>query len=139
MGDELKSRRAVIAGVGAGGLTLALAACGGNNTDSGTSATVAEAPGGGLGKASEIPVGGGKVFAGQKVVVTQPKSGEFKAFTAVCTHQGCTVATVADGTINCPCHGSKYNIADGSVAKGPANKPLAEKQIKVSGDEIALA
>ncbi|WP_214324154.1 Rieske (2Fe-2S) protein [Nonomuraea sediminis] len=140
MGDELKSRRAVIAGVGAGGLTLALAACGGNSTDTGsTSATVAAAPGGSLGKASEIPVGGGKVFAGEKIVVTQPKAGEFKAFTAVCTHQGCTVATVADGTINCPCHGSKFNAADGSVAKGPATKPLAEKQIKVSGDEITLA
>ena len=90
-------------------------------------------------KTSEIPVGGGKVFDTQKVVVTQPTAGQFKAFTAVCTHQGCTVSTVKDGTINCPCHGSKYSIADGSVQGGPAPAPLAAKTVTVNGDEITVA
>jgi Rieske Fe-S protein len=92
-----------------------------------------------LGSTSDIPVGGGAVFESQKVVVTQPTPGNFKAFSAICTHAGCTVNKVASGTINCPCHGSKYAIADGSVVNGPAKKPLAERQIMVSGNTIQLA
>jgi Rieske Fe-S protein len=91
-----------------------------------------------LTKTTDVPVGGGTIFKEQKVVVTQPKKGEFKAFSAICTHEGCTVAKVADGTIDCPCHGSKFHIADGSVAHGPAMRPLPVKHIKVSGKSIYL-
>jgi len=94
--------------------------------------------GGALANTSDIPVGGGKVFADDKVVVTQPKSGEFRAFSAVCTHRGCTVDEVANGTINCPCHGSKYSIANASVVDGPATKALAEKSVKIDGNKIIL-
>jgi Rieske Fe-S protein len=72
-------------------------------------------------------------------VVTQPKKGEFKAFSAICTHQGCTVNKVADGTIDCPCHGSKYRITDASVVHGPAPRPLPAKKITVKGKSIFLA
>ncbi|MYW69600.1 Rieske 2Fe-2S domain-containing protein [Streptomyces sp. SID8379] len=92
-----------------------------------------------LAKTSDIPVGGGKIFADEKVVVTQPKQGDFKAFSAVCTHQGCTVNAVAGGTINCPCHGSKYKIEDASVVGGPAPRPLEPRQIEVTGNSITLA
>jgi Rieske Fe-S protein len=95
--------------------------------------------GGALASTGEIPVGGGKVLDGKNVVVTQPVSGQFVAFSAVCTHQGCSVATVLDGTINCPCHGSKFNIKDGSVAGGPAPRPLPKVQITVDGTSIKLA
>lgn len=91
-----------------------------------------------LGKTADIPVGGGKIFAPNQVVVTQPTQGTFKAFSSICTHQQCPVASVADGTINCDCHGSKYAIADGSVVEGPAPKPLPPKQITVTGDSITL-
>lgn len=91
-----------------------------------------------LGTTAEVPNGGGKVFTAQKVVVTQPAQGDFKAFTAICTHQGCLVDKVENGTIDCPCHGSKFRITDGSVARGPAERPLAPEQISVSGDEIRL-
>src|SRR5215468_5137388 len=64
---------------------------------------------------SDVPVGGGKILAGQKIVITQPKSGAFHAFSAVCTHAGCTVGSVTGATINCPCHGSRFNITNGSV------------------------
>jgi Rieske Fe-S protein len=110
----------------------------GDNSDSGASSVNASG-GQELAKTSEIPVGGGKIFKDEKVVVTQPKKDEFKAFSAVCTHQGCTVGTVSDGIIECPCHHSKYRIADGSVAGGPAPKPLPPEQIKVDGNSIRLA
>lgn len=107
-------------------------------TDSASASTTAPA-GEKLSAKSDIPVGGGKVFAEQKVVVTQPTEGDFKAFSAVCTHQGCTVKQVADGTIDCPCHGSRFRVSDGSVAHGPATRPLPARQITVSGDAITLA
>ncbi|MFD9241675.1 Rieske (2Fe-2S) protein [Streptomyces sp. NPDC059556] len=91
-----------------------------------------------LARTADIPVGGGTVFKAEKVVVTQPTAGEFKAFSAVCTHQGCLVNKVADGTIDCPCHGSKFRITDAAVVAGPAPRPLPAEQITVSGDSITL-
>ena len=70
------------------------------------------------------------------IVITQPQTGSFRAFTAICTHQGCIVSSVSNGTINCPCHGSKYSIKDGSVVHGPAPSPLAAIAIKVEGTSI---
>jgi Rieske Fe-S protein len=61
----------------------------------------------------------------------------FKGFSSTCTHKGCTVDKIADGTIDCPCHGSKFNL-DGSVANGPAQKPLEVENITVQGDSIVL-
>jgi Rieske Fe-S protein len=112
---------------------------GGASSSAPDTSSAPAAGGSALAKTSDIPVGGGQVFADRKVVVTQPTAGQFKGFSAVCTHQGCTVASVSGGTINCPCHGSKFHVADGSVAHGPAASPLAQKPVKVSGDEITLA
>ncbi len=91
-----------------------------------------------LAKTSDIPVEGGTVFPDQKVVVVQPAKGKFEAFSAVCTHQGCTIDDVSSGMINCPCHGSMFWL-DGTVMGGPATKPLPEVEIKVDGDTITLA
>jgi Rieske Fe-S protein len=91
-----------------------------------------------LGMASAVPVGGGMVYTDAKVVVTQPSKGAYKAFSAVCTHVGCLCNQVADGTINCPCHGSKFKITDGSVVAGPAPAPLAAKTVTVTGGKILL-
>ncbi|HEX2130927.1 MAG TPA: Rieske (2Fe-2S) protein [Actinophytocola sp.] len=93
----------------------------------------------GLASTADIPVGGGTVFGEQEVVITQPTPGEFRCFSAVCTHQGCLVSTVAGGTINCDCHGSKFAVADGSVTAGPASEPLGEREVLVTGDQISLA
>ena len=87
---------------------------------------------------SDIEVGGGTIFPEDQVVITQPADGEFKCFSAVCTHQGCIVSSVSDGNINCECHGSAFSIADGSVVTGPATAPLGEQQITVDGDAITL-
>jgi len=141
------TRRGLLRGaaaVGAVGVAgVALSSCGGGEgAADGNGTGGAEGSNGGAGvtaKTTEIPAGGGKVFDSQKVVVTQPEAGQFKAFTAVCTHQGCIVSEVAAGTINCPCHGSKYNITDGTVKAGPATKPLAEKQVTIHGDQITIS
>jgi Rieske Fe-S protein len=110
---------------------------------SSASGTAAPASGGGtavavaaLATTAEVPEGGGKIIDGKNIVITQPAAGTFKAFSAVCTHQGCIVSTVADGTIDCPCHGSKFSVKDGSVVNGPATRPLPPVAIKVEGTSI---
>ncbi|REF37876.1 Rieske (2Fe-2S) protein [Thermasporomyces composti] len=92
-----------------------------------------------LAKTSEIPVNGGKVYPEQQVVVVQPEAGSFKAYSAVCTHQQCTVTAVQDGSIICPCHQTRFSVADGSVQSGPAPEPLPARAITVDGDTIILA
>ncbi len=77
--------------------------------------------------------------AAAKVVVTQATAGDFKAFSAVCTHQGCLVETSSEGDIPCPCHNSKFSLEDGSVLSGPAGSALAPVKISVDGDSIAVA
>jgi Rieske Fe-S protein len=144
------SRRAVLGGVAAVGAGAVLAACGsdepkdsaggGSDTSSGGDSGSGDAAAdGAIGTTADVPVGGGTVFQKQKVVVTQPSEGDFKAFTAVCTHSGCTVGSVKGDTIQCNCHGSQYSAADGSVKKGPAPKPLAAKKVTVEGDKLIVS
>lgn len=83
-------------------------------------------------KTADVPLGGCTVVSGLKLVVTQPTEGEFKAFSALCTHKGCEVSTSSDGEIPCTCHGSRFSITDGSVIKGPATEPLEEVAVEVT-------
>ncbi|MGD0242597.1 MAG: Rieske (2Fe-2S) protein [Streptosporangiaceae bacterium] len=112
-------------------------------TASGTGAAAGSGGSGGgaavLAKTSDVPVGGGTILTDKKIVITQPQSGTFHAFTAICTHAGCTVGSVSNGTINCPCHGSRFNINNGAVVNGPAAAPLAAINIKVQGTSILQA
>jgi Rieske Fe-S protein len=149
------SRRNLITGLALAGVAVpVLAACGDSggatSTDSSTDASSDPSSSGTASsgstasaddaiKTSDIPVGGGKIFKSDKIVVTQPTAGEFKAFTAVCTHQGCLVSKIESGTIDCTCHGSMYSIEDGSVEGGPAPKPLAEKTVTVTGDTLTVS
>lgn len=88
--------------------------------------------------AADVPVGGGVVLRDRSVVVTQPDEGEFRAFGAVCPHRECVVRSVAGGTINCLCHGSRFRIADGSVAGGPSPSGLPEHDVVVVDGMVAL-
>jgi Rieske Fe-S protein len=100
------------------------------------SASKAQAPKGPSVATSKVPVGGGVILADADYVVTQPSKGSYKAFSKICTHQGCPVVEVRDGVIHCNCHGSEYSIKDGSVTKPPAPKPLAEAKTKVFEGEV---
>jgi Rieske Fe-S protein len=154
------SRRGLLAGAGALSASALLAACGTETTDTPGAGTTTEDIGaqpagsanppagepskssGGssaeaIATADEVPVGGGVIK--DKLVVTQPKKGEFKAFTKICTHQNCPVTEVKGGTINCKCHQSKFSIEDGSVKGGPAPSPLKETEVKLDGDNIVEA
>jgi Rieske Fe-S protein len=141
------SRRHLMGSGAALGLSLpVLAACGGSSGDSGGggSGGDSESPAAGttLASTADVPVGGGLIVEGEDgkdgVVITQPEEGTFKAFSARCTHQGCQVTSV-DTTINCPCHGSSFALADGAVEGGPAPSPLPEVEITVDGEDITTA
>jgi Rieske Fe-S protein len=137
MTDPALTRRSVLAGAAAVGVTSAIVACG---SDTGTSSAGGAAnTGPATLKASEIPVGGGTVIAAQQVVVTQPTMGTYKAFSAVCTHQGCLVSGVQNSTIFCPCHNSQFSAADGSVVSGPANQALPARTVTLKGDTLTIS
>jgi Rieske Fe-S protein len=147
--DPALTRRRALTGAAVGGLSLPLlAACGG-----GSSSTPVAQPGGSestgdssgstlLTTASAVPVGGGVILGQQNVVVTQPTKGQFQGFSATCTHQGCILATVSAGTINCGCHGSQFSIKDGSNVAGPLGSPpgsvapLPKVPVKLQGSDV---
>jgi Rieske Fe-S protein len=103
-----------------------------SSTDSGGSDDV-------LAKASDVEVGGGVILPNRSIVITQPTKGTFEGFSSTCTHMGCTVSTISNGTIICPCHGSQYSIKDGRVVAGPAPLPLPKKPVKDEGGNIVPA
>lgn len=146
------NRRTVLRGAAVAGLGVPfLAACGsdastaGDSSSSSTPGTKKSSASAGSGDASsalastsEVPEGGGLILAGEGVVITQPSSGTFEGFSSTCTHAGCPLDNVSDGTINCICHGSRFSIEDGSVVNGPASTPLPKKPLVVKGSEISL-
>jgi len=133
------SRRAAIGSMAAAG-TLALAAC---SVEAETpSAAPSAAPVIGevlLGLASEVPLGGGmkfKVDSTLTVLVTQTKAGNYKAFSATCTHAGCIVSGVENNEIACGCHGAKFDPESGMAIAGPARSALGKISLEIRGDEI---
>lgn len=137
--DPAVSRRAVIAATAAG---LGATACGAPApapapapppTTTPPPDTCARA----FAHTTDIPVGGGTIYPDIPVIVTQPTPGEFRGFGVVCTHDGCQLTSVANGTINCPCHGSRFAITDGSVVRGPALTGLRTEKLTIDGECIA--
>jgi Rieske Fe-S protein len=140
--DMVASRRGVLLGAGALGAGVALTACrsgdryGKSSADSSTAQPASEPA---AVMAADVPVGGGVVIVDSKIVVTQPQAGQFHAFSAVCTHKHCTVSDIGNGTIDCPCHGSRFSATDGSVVHGPATEPLAAKTVNVQQDKLVIS
>lgn len=145
-------RRLLAAGATAGVGLVALSGCGSSGKDTADSSsdptTPADSPaptGSSAGssaqplaKLADIPVGSAVSATGpggEKVIVAQPSAGKVVAFSAVCTHQGCTVAP-AGKQLNCPCHGSVYDAATGKNLRGPAPRPLSPFPVRVAGGEV---
>lgn len=131
------TRRNMLLGAAAAGVAVpVLAACG----SSGSSGSAKTPSGPATIKVSDIPVGGGRIYPDQQIVVTQPTAGDFKAFSAICTHQGCTVNDVSGGFIKCPCHGSQFAISSGVPTKDSfAKSPLPEKKVAESGSTLTVS
>ncbi len=155
MTDPDLTRRRALTGAVVGGLSLpVLAACGGGSSSTATAQPPAASgkPGGkpshggggapALVAVAQVPVGGGVILRDQNIVVTQPTQNTFEGFSATCTHQGCQVANVSGGTINCGCHGSQFAITDGANVTGPIGQPagsvapLPKIPVKVQGPDV---
>jgi nitrite reductase/ring-hydroxylating ferredoxin subunit len=142
------SRRAVVGGfVGLGIGVPLLAACG-SDSDGGSGGTSSSGDGAGsggttasgsIGKVTDVPVGEAKIYTAEKVVVSQPTEGDFKAFSTICTHQQCPITKLEGDEIECTCHGSRFKASDGSVVNGPASKPLAALKVAVKNGEITVS
>ncbi|MFI6123698.1 Rieske (2Fe-2S) protein [Streptomyces sp. NPDC051064] len=132
----MNARRRTVLTAGAAALVTGCGSSGGGGGEESSPPASGDAE---LARTADIPAGGGTIFEDRRIVVTQPAAGRFKAFSAVCTHAGCIVSSVADGTIDCACHGSRFSITDGAVERGPATRPLPAERITVEGDRIRLA
>ena len=111
----------------------------GKKTDGGTEK---QASGGqAIARTSEVAPGSALKFkdSGQPAVLVHLQSGDFVAYSAVCTHQRCTVA-YRNGQLACPCHGSVFDAENGAeVVNGPAQLPLPEIPVEVRGGEVVRA
>ncbi|GGY91464.1 Rieske (2Fe-2S) protein [Streptomyces nitrosporeus] len=130
------ARRTVLKGAAlAGAAGLGAAAC---STDSklGHAETPTPTAPVQLGSPDEVPVGGAKLYREQRVVVSCPAEGRYKAFSAQCTHAGCLLDKVEGNEGNCPCHGSRFDMTTGKALKGPATVPLPEVPVRVEGGKL---
>jgi Rieske Fe-S protein len=137
--DLAVSRRTLLAAGAAGAGVAAIAACSANS--GGSDSKPAQSSGQKLARLDDIPVGGAKsvkLADGSPAVVARPSATSAACFSAICTHQGCTVG-VNGKELDCPCHGSRFNALTGAVLQGPANTPLHTVAVKVSGGDIVTA
>lgn len=110
---------------------------GGFGTGAPPAGGVVGGPGTVLGPAAAVPLGGGVVYPAFAVVVTRATTGGYRGFSAICPHDGCLVTEVAGGTILCPCHGSRFDLA-GAVTRGPAQDPLAARPVRTDRGHVVL-
>ncbi|WP_328925090.1 Rieske (2Fe-2S) protein [Streptomyces sp. NBC_00190] len=133
------ARRTVLRGAaalaGAAGAGAALAACSTESRTGGNTPATPTAPVE-LGAAAEVPVGGAKLYRERKLIVSCPAEGEYKAFSAQCTHAGCVLDKIVEGEGNCPCHGSRFDVATGKVLRGPATDPLPAVPVKAENGKL---
>ena len=140
------SRRAVIASAVGVSAVTALAACSPQGASE-PGANQSEAPAENSSapvevcKTTDIAVGSGKKFdvSGNAILITHPTQDVFRGFSAICTHAGFVMSSVANSEIKCDNHGAIYNADDGSVIKGPAQRALGKVKVEVQGDAVLVS
>jgi nitrite reductase/ring-hydroxylating ferredoxin subunit len=133
--DQPTRRAALLAGAGGAGV-LALAAC--SPRTGGAAQPTSQPAGRQLVALDAVPVGGAKSVSlpdGSPAVVARPTSTSAVCFSAVCTHEGCTVAPNGN-RLDCPCHGSVFDALTGAVRNGPAVQPLQRISVRVVAGKV---
>jgi cytochrome b6-f complex iron-sulfur subunit len=146
--DPTVSRRALLAAGAVGAGAVALAACSSSSKPGATQPAGTQpagsqpaASGNDLVKLADVEVGkcvSVKLPDGKPGIVSRPTEDSAVAFSAKCTHMGCTVAP-AGSELHCPCHGSKYNALTGAVLQGPAPLPLTKIDVQVVSGEVVAS
>ena len=153
MGERRVSRRRFVrlgAALGLGAACAPLASCGGSaEVEPGGGKSLSEGPevgeGQDIAEASEVEPGSAIPFtdagSGEQAVLLRLEGGEFVAYSAICTHMQCIVGyDRAEGTLECPCHGSIFDPENGAeVLNGPARRPLPEIPVRVEGGRVVRA
>lgn len=136
--DHQASRRSLLCSAAAAGIAgLGLTSCAGE--DAGwPKSPAAESEAVKVGKPEEVPVGGAKIYREHRLLIAQPRQGEYRAFSAVCTHGGCVLSSVSKLEANCACHGSVFDANDGSVVRTPATVDLPEYPVEVKGGVLVV-
>lgn len=131
--SQSPARRTVLRGAAlAGAAGFGLAACSPENGDASAGPTAPVD----LGAAAAVPVGGARLYREDRLVVSQPAKGEFKCFSAKCTHAGCVLTGIEKQQSTCPCHGSRFDVTTGEVIQGPASDPLPEVPVKAENGKL---
>jgi nitrite reductase/ring-hydroxylating ferredoxin subunit len=134
--DDLR-RRTVLRGAALTPVAgLALTGCAGAAGNGDDSSSSAPEPGTELGAESDVPAGGSRIFAKQRVVVSRTEDGALKAWSTVCTHAGCAMTKLDGTTITCACHGSRFDVENGQVLNPPATVPLTEVPVEIENGKI---
>jgi Rieske Fe-S protein len=140
-GVPVPTRRAVLlAGAGGAGIAV-LAACSPGGGNPGRTDPSSQPANQQLTTVTGIHVGGAVSVTlrdGQPAIVSRPTPTTVACFSAICTHQGCTVLPVGD-KLECPCHGSVYNAFTGQVLQGPAAVALPKIPVKVTDGKVVTA
>ena len=118
-------------GGGGGGSAPALSTVTGTRSGSTITVNVAGTALATVGSAALVQAGS------DNFLVTQTGQGSFSAFTAICTHEQCTVTGFQSGVFVCPCHGSQYNT-NGQVQQGPATRALQRFNTQFTNNVLTI-
>jgi len=92
------------------------------------------------GKVNDMEKDSGKIvkFGNKPVILIRKKTGDFVAFSAVCTHLDCTVQYKKDyGQIYCACHNGRYDL-NGKNVSGPPPAPLSKYNVSIQNDAVII-
>jgi nitrite reductase/ring-hydroxylating ferredoxin subunit len=94
-----------------------------------------------IGPVNDVPEGEMKSYTiSERMIAIANVEGDLHGFDDVCTHQQCSLAEgELDGaTVECPCHGSQFDVTTGEVINGPATDPVDVFQVQTQDGELQV-